>query len=328
MDVSVLIISYNTRDLTAACLRSVFAETRDLSFEVIVLDNASSDGSAELVAAEFPQVRLLRPGRNLGFAAGNNAAARHAAGDYLLLLNPDTVVLDNAIGTAAAFARAHPEAGVVGGRTFKADGSLDYRSCHGRPTPWSSLCMGIGLSSLFQRSRLFNPESLGRWRRDTVRRVDAVSGCFFLVERCLWQQLGGFDESFFMYWEDTDLCLRAGAAGRACLICPDAKLIHHGAQSDRVRSEKIIRLFRAKAQLVRKHWSPATRGLGVWSLNCYALSRLTALGLLRRLWPRRPALGESYAVWQEVWSRRGEFAAPTPAGSQPGAAPRPMAPSP
>src|SRR5690606_14326374 len=112
-----------------------------------------------------------------------------------------------------------------------------YNSCHGRPTLWSLICLGTGLASLFRRSRCLNPESLGSWKRDSVREVDAVTGCFLLIGRELWNELGGFDESFFMYGEDTDLCLRSWAKGRPCLICPEAKLIHYGAQADRVRPD-------------------------------------------------------------------------------------------
>jgi len=169
MDVSILVISYNTCDLTLACLESVFKETRQVTFEVILLDNASADGSADAVAERCPQVRLMRSGQNLGFAKGNNVAAREAQGEYLLLLNSDTVVLDGAIDKVVSFARSRPDTGIVGGRTYFGDGSLNPTSCHGRPTPWSLLCMGLGLSSVFRGSRLFDPESIGGWRRDSVR---------------------------------------------------------------------------------------------------------------------------------------------------------------
>lgn len=304
MDVSVLIISYNTCELTLACLRSIYAQTHDVAFEVIVLDNASTDGSAAAIAREFPQVRLIEPGKNLGFSIGNNVAARYATGEYLLLLNPDTVILDGAIQTATRFAMARPEAGIVGGRAFKGDGTLDYRSCHGRPTPWSVFALSSGLGAVFKQSTWFNPESLGPWKRDSVRVVDAVTGCFLLIGRRLWEQLDGFDESFFMYGEDTDLCLRASRLGKCCLICPDARLIHYGGQSDRVRADKVVRLFRAKVQLFQKHWAAHAVPLGVWSLKLHAWVRMSALGLLRWVQPARSA---GYAAWSEVWRRRHEF---------------------
>src|SRR5688500_18347804 len=129
MDLSILIVSYNTREETLACLESVYAQTRDVSFEVIVVDNASQNGSAEAIAQKFPEVKLVQPGENIGFARANNVAARHASGEFLLLLNPDTVILNGAIQTAVAFARSHPQAGIVGGKTLYADGSLNATSC-------------------------------------------------------------------------------------------------------------------------------------------------------------------------------------------------------
>jgi N-acetylglucosaminyl-diphospho-decaprenol L-rhamnosyltransferase len=309
MDVSILIISYNTVELTLECIESVYAQTRDISFEVIVLDNDSVDGSADAIARRFPQVKLFCPGENLGFARGNNLAARlGATGRYLLLLNPDTLILDGAIQKVVAFADQHPKAGIVGGRTFFDDGTLNYNSCHGRPTLWSLICLGTGLASLFRRSRWLNPESLGSWKRDTVREVDAVTGCFLLINRALWDELGGFDESFFMYGEDTDLCLRAWAMGRSCMICPDAKLIHYGAQSDRVRPDKMVRLFRAKSRLFWKHWSPRTAPWGVSALKMWAFTRMAAFQFLRQIQPSRDS---AYVTWREIWDRRAEFDAPS-----------------
>jgi GT2 family glycosyltransferase len=281
-----------------------------VSFEAIVIDNASADGSADAIAEAFPQARLIRCDQNLGFAAANNLAARGATGEFILLLNSDTEVLDGAIQRVVAFARRHTEAGIVGGRTFFADGQLNRNSCHGRPTPWSMLCLGTGLASLFRHSALLNPEGLGPWRRDTVREVDAITGCFLLIRSELWRALRGFDESFFMYGEDTDLCLRARRANSRCVVCPEARVIHHGGASDRVRPDKIVRLFRAKAQLVRKHWQPSTVWLGLGMLRLWPLSRAAALGLLRLA---RPRLREAHAAWREVWQRRAEFMAPVTA---------------
>ncbi|HEX2973908.1 MAG TPA: glycosyltransferase family 2 protein [Tepidisphaeraceae bacterium] len=304
VDVSILIVSYNTREMTLACLRSVYEQTHGISFDVLVVDNDSHDGSAEAIAEQFPQARLIRPGKNIGFAAANNLAARQATGEYLLLLNPDTVILDGAIQKVLAFAKTHPEAGIVGGRTFFGDGSLNYNSCHGRPTPWSLLCMGLGLSSLFRRSRFFNPESLGAWKRDSVKAVDAVTGCFLLIRRDLWMHLEGFDESFFMYGEETDLCWRAREQGYKCLIDAEAKLIHYGGASEKVRADKMIRLFRAKTHLFQKHWNQHMVWFGVRMLDLWAFSRMVVLSVLRRIQPSR---AEAYQAWQEIWRRRREF---------------------
>jgi GT2 family glycosyltransferase len=306
MDLSILIISYNTRDMTIACLRSLYEQTRDLAFEVIVVDNASTDGSADTIAEQFPQARLLRPSQNLGFAGANNLAATCAAGRFLLLLNPDTIVLDGAIQKLHAFARAHDEATIFGGRTFFPDGSLNPKSCWRRPTPWSVCCTSLGLSRLFPRSDLFASESYGPWRRDTVREVDVVSGCFLMIRRDVWQALDGFDTGFFMYGEEVDLCWRALKAGHRCLICPDARIVHFGGASERVRADKMVRLFCAKQRLFDKHWDARARRLGTAALNTWALTRMAAFAILRRFDSRWAV---SHETWTAIWRRRAEWQA-------------------
>jgi hypothetical protein len=304
MDVSILIVSYNTRDMTLAAIQSVIDQTRQVTFEIIVVDNQSTDGSADAIAKAFPQVRLIMPERNLWFAGGNNLAATYAKGDYLLLLNPDTVILDGAVDKVVAFARANPKAGAFGGRTFFGDMTLNANSCHGVPTPWSLFCMGFGLSSAFRRNRWLDPESLGNWARDTVREVPAITGCFFLIDRRLWNELGGFDLDFVMYGEDTDLSMRVWRSGRTCLICPDAKLIHYGGQADKVRPDKMVRLFRGKAAIFDKHWPKFFQNYGLSMLSLWAGTRTMATWVLQSFKPeKRPG----YLAWAEIWKRRQEF---------------------
>lgn len=305
-DVSILVVSYNTRDETLACLRSVDEQTTRSTFETIVVDNDSKDGSADAIAADFPRVRLIRSAKNLGFAGANNLAAREATGEFLLLLNPDTVILDGAIDRVVGFARENPGAGAYGGRTYFCDMTLNRNSCHGRPTPWSMACKGLGLSAVLRKSILGDPEGLGGWNRDTVRTVDCVSGCFLLMRRELWERLGGFDLDFFMYGEDTDLCLRAAKLAGPCLICPDARLIHYGGRSERVRADKMVRLFRAKAQLFEKHWHPRLVPFGVLMLKSWAGSRAVGTWVATKLGADRAAAHEA---WREVYRRRAEYAA-------------------
>jgi GT2 family glycosyltransferase len=304
-ELSILIVSYNTRELTLECLRSVERETR-ADHEILVVDNASRDGSADAVRAEFPGVRLFALSENLGFARGNNLAAERASGEWLLLLNPDTVVLDGAIDRLLAFARSRPEAGIFGGRTLRPTGVLDPTSCWARPTPWSMFCRATGLARLFAGGRWFDPEAMGGWQRDTVREVDIVTGCFLLLSRSLWQELGGFDPEFFMYGEEADLCLRAKQRGKASLVCPDATIIHYAGASEQVRADKTVRLFRAKARLIRKHWAPGSRAFGLAMLYLWAWSRMAAFALATR----GGAAGESgpREVWRAIWQRRAEWA--------------------
>lgn len=298
--VSILVISYNTREMTLECLRSVQAETR-IPHEVIVVDNVSADGSAEAIAAEFPGIRLLAEPENHGFAKGNNIAAAEARGDYLLLLNPDTVVLDHAIDALVAFADRRPEARIWGGRTLFADGSLNPSSCWRKMGLWAIFCRATGLTGVFPRSELFNPEAYGGWDRGAERQVDIVSGCFFLIRRDDWEALGGFDPTFFMYAEEADLCLRATSAlGARPRITPEATIIHYGGASETVRADKMVRLLAAKTTLIRRHVAPALRPLARWGFRLWPWSRAWAYAVLRRG-------GDNAATWKEVWGRRREW---------------------
>jgi len=312
---SILIVSYNTRDMTLACLASVFVQAREVEPRVIVVDNASEDGSADAIAERFPQVELIRLDRNIGFAAANNLAARRAKGEWLLLLNPDTVVLDGAIDRIVRFTAVRPGHGIYGGRTVFADGSLNPTSCWGRMTLWSAFCRASGLSSVFRNSRVFDPESLGCWRRDTVREVDIVTGCFLLIQRELWERLGGFDEAFFMYGEEADLNLRAKKLGARSIICPEATIIHYGGASEPVRTDKVVRLFDCKARLMRKHWSAPAAALGVKCLGAWALHRGALLWLGWAL-TRSKRMKEGADSWLGVWRARDRWLACS-AGSSP-----------
>jgi len=306
-DVSIIVVSYNTREMTAFSVGSVLAETAISSYELVVLDNASTDCSADEIAGRFPEVRVIASSKNLGFAAGNNVAAREAEGEYLLLLNPDTVVLDGAIDKLVAFAEAHPDAGIYGGRTVFADGSLNPSSVWAKPTVWNAFCRAVGLSAVMKRSPLFNGDSYGGWDRDTVREVDIVSGCFLLIRRELWDKLGGFDTSYFMYGEDWDLCLRAKALGYRCLFCPEAEIVHYGGASEKVRADKLVRLFETKCRLYRQHWGPLQARILIALLKVWVI-RSWATNAVANVFTKRRRVDEAKA-WRDVWVRREEWAA-------------------
>ena len=298
-DVAIIIVAYNSERHLEACLRSVFSECREVTQEVIVLDNGSTDTTVTLVREHFPDVTLIIAGRNLGFAAGVNLAAQHARADYLLLLNPDTVLLDQATDAIVAFARAHPQNGLYGGRTFKADGSLEPSSCWNLPTLWSLALFASGISTLAPGHRWLDPEAIGGWKRDTVREVGVITGCFLLVHRSVWQQLGGFDERYFMYGEDIDLSLRARAAGLCPVIYPEARLIHEVGQSSSSPTAKMLLLFRGKASLVRQHWRGPRKQLGIFLLATGVGLRAIASSMASRMARRR-----SSDRWKAVWRER------------------------
>ncbi|MEO1279661.1 MAG: glycosyltransferase family 2 protein, partial [Planctomycetota bacterium] len=294
---------YNTRQMTLECLATIASGAQRTHHEVIVLDNDSSDDSAEAIRMAFPGFRLIASDENLGFARANNRAGEVASGERLLLLNPDTLVDAGAIDALVEFADRNPEARIWGGRTRFADGSPNPSSCWRRPTPWSVLCSAIGLSRFFRRSRVLNPESLGVLPDGARLPVDIVTGCLLLIDRDLWDELGGFDPEFFMYGEDADLCLRARTRGARPMVTAEADIVHYGGQSDRVRPDKIVRLFRARRQLYARHWR---RGWQWWA------DAGPMLGVFIRFsaeWVRRlgRSSGEEPGVYQQVWSRRGEW---------------------
>jgi len=294
---TVIVVSYNTRELTLDALRSLRDQTDPALYELIVVDNLSSDGSADAVVREFPSARLIRSERNLGFAAANNLAAKQAVGEYLLLINPDTVTLDRAVERLLAFAKREPSSQIWGGRTLFADRRLNPASCWQRPTPWSLFCIATGLARGFHHSALFNPEAFGGWDRGTERSVDIVSGCFLLLKRALWERLGGFDPAFFMYGEEADLCLRAHRLGARPRVTPDATIIHYGGASEKARADKLVRLFRAKRLLFERHLGPLSRWWCTRMLDLWVVTRLAAAMLTR-------GLGRGAAAWQ-TWTAVG-----------------------
>ncbi len=301
--VSIIIVSFNTREMTCACIQSVLDEGKGVAQEIIVLDNCSSDGSADAIAGRFPDITLVRSPDNLGFGKGNNVAAEHATGEYILLLNPDTLILDRAVERLLEFARQKPQAKMWGGKTLFADGSLNPASCWAFMTPWSVACGALGLSSIFPQSSLFNREAYPGWNRDSEREVDLITGCFLLLKRSFWYELGAFDEKFYVYAEEADLCYRARKQGAIPTVTPTARIVHYGGASENVRSGKLIRLFSGKATFIRKHWSPPVASIGVFFMKLHAFLRMTLLGLsgtLRRNDRHKNAASE----WHEVWVAR------------------------
>jgi GT2 family glycosyltransferase len=295
-DVSILIVTYKCRDEARECLASIYGQEQGVRLETLVLDNASADGTVQMVRSEFPEARLVALDENVGFAAGVNQLAELASGEFLLLLNPDTVVHPTAIEKLVEFARERPQHGLYGGRTLNPDGTPHPASCWGKPTLWSLFCFATLLTTAFKGSRLFDPESLGRWQRDTVREVDIITGCLLLVPKPVWTELGGFDLRFFMYGEDADLALRAAALGHRPAITPNAVITHEIGVSSETRPDKLVLVYRAKAALVRKHWPPPKRQVGLALL-------WTGVGM-RALVARATRARGTAATWPAVWNAR------------------------
>jgi N-acetylglucosaminyl-diphospho-decaprenol L-rhamnosyltransferase len=262
-DLSIVILNYNTRDNLAACLRSIRAEGSTsladppgpLQAEVLVVDNASSDGSAEMVVSTFPWAALIRSPRNGGFAFGNNQALRRAQGHAILLLNPDTSVAPGAIGALVQRLEEHPEAAVVGPKLLRPDGTMHLACRRSFPTPSIAFYRLSGLSRLFPRSRRFGRYNLTFADPNQAMEVDSVCGACLLIRREAVERVGLLDERFFMYGEDLDWCLRARQAGWTVRYEPSVTVQHqHGAASRKRALRTTFHFFRAMDLFYRKHY--------------------------------------------------------------------------
>jgi GT2 family glycosyltransferase len=301
--VSVVIVSYNAVDELTKTLAAITGPAAPRApHEILVTDNGSTDGAADAAEAVLGAAAVRRLGRNTGFGYAVNRTVERSNGDYVLLLNPDARPRPGAIDALLQHLRDHPADGIVGGRAMSPAGQLDPRSCFGRITPWSLTSWAIGLSSVARGNPWLDPESLGRWQRDSVRHVDVVSGGWLLTTRVTWDRLRGFDETFLIYGEDQDLCLRAAKAGFRPSITPAAEVVHAVGASSASRVSRDVLVLTGRATIVRLHLG-AWRGYGLAALRFGVALRSIAERVLRR-----------GGRWTAVWRRRADWAA----GWQPG----------
>jgi GT2 family glycosyltransferase len=258
MKLSIIILCWNDLKVIGDCLRSIYATTHSIEFEVIVPDNGSTDGSIEFIRKNYPQVRMIENGKNLRFAKANNVGIRASQGEYVLILNPDTIIHEGTLDKIVPFADQHPEAGAFGCRVLYADGS--YQDCI-RPFPSirSEWIAALHLGALAHLSDWFQPGEYVDWKGDTERTVGWPAGCFILFRADLLKRLGGFDEQFFYYHEDMDLCRRVWGAGHTILYTPSVSITHLGGQSTSKRFPPIA--FALDGQITRylyyyKHYGP------------------------------------------------------------------------
>ena len=253
MDLSICIVSWNVAGDLRRCLASIRAQRGAPRFEIIVVDNASADGSAEMVRREFPEARLIALDRNRGFAAGNNIALAEAAGRYLLLLNPDCVVPPDALQNLVAFADSRPEAGLVGPKLVYPDGRLQY-SCRRFPTLKAAVFRDTILGRLWPRARAPGAYLMADWDHNDVREVDWLSGACLLARAEAIREVGALDERFFWGSEDVDWAFRMKAAGWRVLYTPEPTITHVvGRSTDQVAVRTVLRTHRSMFRLYRKH---------------------------------------------------------------------------
>jgi len=273
-DVSVIIVNYNVREFLRQSLLSLRRALAVLSAEIFVVDNASVDGSVEMVRQEFPEVKIIANHKNLGFARANNQALRQALGRFVVLLNPDTVVQENTFSAVQTFLAQHPETGIVGCKVLNPDGTLQLACRRSFPAPWVAFTRLTGLSQLFPKSRWFGRYNLTYLPEDETAEVEAVSGSFMAVRREAVEQVGMLDESFFLYGEDLDWCFRLRAAGWKIHYFPGTQIIHFKGESAKQSDLDNLRLFyQAMGQFVHKHFRHKIFSISYWLLHAAIWAR-------------------------------------------------------
>ncbi|MBN3523797.1 glycosyltransferase family 2 protein [Paenibacillus apiarius] len=255
IDLSIIIVNYNTKQLTLNCLESVYRSVTDCQFEVILIDNASRDDSVQVIGEQYPQVKLIANEHNLGFSKANNQGMRVAEGRYVLLLNSDTVIQPDTLDIMIRFMDEHPEVGASGCKVVLPDGSLDKACRRGFPTPAATFFYVSRLSKLFPKNPRINAYHREDLDPDQAYPIDCLIGAFMMVRREAIEQVGMLDEDFFMYGEDVDWCYRIKQAGWVNYYYPKTKIVHYKRASSRNKPFKITYEFhRAIYVLYNKHF--------------------------------------------------------------------------
>ena len=299
MDITVVIVNYRVKLFLEQTLRSVEEATRGLDAEVIVVDNNSGDDSIDFVRQRFPQVTFIENTDNVGFARANNQAIMRAAGLFTLILNPDTIISRPCIEQCIEWMRGHERCGAIGVRMVDGNGVFLPESKRAFPTPWVSFCKIFGLSALFPRSRWFARYHLRYLDDRQPHRIDILAGAFMLCRTTLLQQVGGFDEDFFMYGEDIDLSYRMVLAGYENWFLP-VEIIHYKGESTKKDSMRYVRVF-YEAMLIfyRKHYP--RMGVVFYPIVKLGVLVRASMAALKRLlkWPKRRAGGAhaAHARW-------------------------------
>lgn len=256
MDLSVIIVNYNVKEFIQNLIQSIYKAASSITYEIIIVDNASTDGSVEFLREKFPEIKIIANKSNLGFSKANNQGLKIAKGEYLILLNPDTLVREDTFTTMIDFFRNNPQAGLTGCKILNPDGTLQLACRRSFPGPWTSFCKVTGLSSLFPNSRLFARYNLTYLDENQTYEVDAISGSFMMFRREVYEKIGGLDEQFFMYGEDLDFCYRVQKSGYKIYYVHTTQIIHYKGESTKRSSLDENRIFyNAMHLFVKKHLS-------------------------------------------------------------------------
>jgi GT2 family glycosyltransferase len=255
-ELSICIVSYPTRDLLRDCMVSIREQPPQIPYEIIIVDNHSADGSPEMLAEEFPEVMVIQNSENRGYTAPMNQALQAAgASQYLIQLNPDTVILPGAFDCLASFMEGHPEVGIATPKVLNRDGSLQRQCRRSAARPWDTFSYSLGLWRLGPHTRLWNGYLMGQFGEDETHPVEAVSGSCMLIRRAVIDQIGYLDEKFFAYQEDTDFCFRAREAGWKVYYVPQARVTHYGGQggSQLHLTQSVVAWHSSYLRYYRKH---------------------------------------------------------------------------
>lgn len=322
--ISVIIVSFNTVSLLRRCLSELFVHASGLPLEVFVVDNNSRDESAEMVRSEFPDVHLIANRENLGFAAANNQAWKRSSGEYVLLLNPDAFIKEGAIQNTVDFMVAHPECGICGGRLVNPDGVLDP-SARKFPTALNKFFTLSGLRSRFPTSSVFSGHEFGGFDHQSVIEVDWVPGTFTMYRREMLDETGLFDDRFYIYFEETDLCKKAKKSGWKVYFLPSAEVVHVGGASSKTRKEHTFdeSAFQVLRFRMRSEWLYFRKNSGIGAVLANAGTEIGwhSLRWFANMLPIRPdnshkqqasarIISEVIATLQET--RYGRFSPPAP----------------
>jgi len=262
MKLSVIIVNYNVKHFLEQCLISVRHGMRQMEGEIIVVDNNSVDGSLEMLRSKFPEIKVISNDKNLGFAKANNQAIHIAQGEFILLLNPDTVVEADTFEKSIRFMKNHPDAGALGVKMLDGSGKFLPESKRGLPTPFASFYKMVGLTSLFPHSKRFSGYYMGYLDENLTNEVDVLAGAFMLIRKKVLDKTGLLDESFFMYGEDIDLSYRIKKAGYKNYYFPETRIIHYKGESTKKSSINYVLMFyKAMLIFVKKHYTGKKAGL-------------------------------------------------------------------
>ncbi len=299
---SIIIVNFNTKEYLKYCLNSISEFTSDLNYEIIVVDNASSDGSVEMLNDEFKKIKKIYNQTNVGFASANNQAIKIAEGELILLLNSDTRILDNAIGKTMDFMNENPNASIVGCKLLNPDGTLQP-SCRSFPTLWNLFTESTFLYKLFSKNKLFGKYYMSYFDHNSILQVDVVMGAFMMIRREVFKKIGYFDEAYFMYTEETDLCFRAKAHNYKIYFSPTAEIIHYGGGSNDNNQQYFLNMHYSQLQFIRSNFHGINKFLGIILKQLGIVIRIPVYLILSIFTFNRTLLFKSFYYFQALYKK-------------------------